>query len=91
MMQHEQNPAAEGEWAARRDTENQARADRMRETCREAMRYTVDRLRQMLEEVDGYLASGNDLAALGTLIGFSELAEDLKAAQRLLQSQRGRR
>jgi hypothetical protein len=38
MMQHEQNPAAEGERAARRDKENQARADRMRETCREAMR-----------------------------------------------------
>jgi hypothetical protein len=63
----------------------------MRETCRDAMRYIVDRLRQMLEEVDGFLASGNDLAALGTLIGFSELAEDPKAAQRLLQSQRGSR
>jgi hypothetical protein len=55
------------------------------------MRYIVDRLRQMLEEVDGFLASGNDLAALGTLIGFSKLAEDPKAAQRLLQSQRDSR
>jgi hypothetical protein len=91
MTKHEQNAAAEGERAARRDVENQARADRMRETCREAMRYTVDCLRQLLEEVDGYPASGNDLAALGTFIGFSEHAEDLKAAQRLLQSHRGSR
>jgi len=50
----------------------------------------LDRLIVRLKEAQGYLAGGDDGAAIGTLLDLDELHGDLQAALRLFKSRRFR-
>jgi hypothetical protein len=48
----------------------------------------LDRLILTLKEAQGFLDSGNDLAAIGTLHNLDELHGDVEAALRLFRNRR---
>ena len=58
------------------------------ETFRRAFDVALDNLIVRLKEAQDYLGSGNDLAAIGTLIDIDERFGDFKAALRLFIASR---
>lgn len=77
------NPAIEGQEAGRQERIHDEKVERIRQACQQALKFTAERLLTMLDDVCQYIEDDNDLAALGALTQFADLAEDLKAAQRL--------
>lgn len=65
--------------------------DGFQKAAADAARHSIDQLQTILNEAQGYLITGNNLAAWGTLVLFDEAAEDLKAAIRLYRSANARR
>lgn len=65
--------------------------DEFQRAAADAACHSIDRLQTILNEAQGYLITGNNLAAWGTLVLFDEAAEDLKAAFRLYRSANARR
>lgn len=65
--------------------------DAFQKAAADAARHSIDQLQTILSEAQGYLMSGENLAAWGTLLMFEEAAEDLKAAIRLYRSANSRR
>ena len=60
--------------------------DLIRAAARQMARHAIDELATLLKEADGYLDTGNDMAAWGTLLMFDDAASDLKAAMQLHRS-----
>jgi len=58
------------------------------EPFRAVLDLALDQLIVRLTEAQGYLAQGNDAAAIGTLLGVEELHSDMQAAFRLFKSRR---
>lgn len=48
-----------------------------------AARQAIETLSNLLDEAQGYFASGQDRAALGTLVSFPEAARNLEAVLQL--------
>ena len=65
--------------------------DSFRQIAADAALHAIDRLQAILNEAQGYLMSGENLAAWGTLLMFEDAAEDLKAAIRLHRAANARR
>ena len=88
-MASQYNPAAEGIRAAREDDERMALQDRARQAaanaCAEDAHVEIAEIVERLLETDGYLKSGNHLAAVGTYDGVSRMVEELSFLIRRLQ------
>jgi hypothetical protein len=65
--------------------------DQFQQAAADAARHAIGRLQDILDQAAGYLITGNNLAAWGTLVLFDEAAEDLKAACRLFRAANARR
>ncbi len=78
-------PADEGIQAARSDAQRAKESETAKNAARTIALASIEKLRDQLAEVAGYLEQGEFLAALGTLQGFEEETKNVLAAERLLR------